>query len=36
MILGEIDDAETTFTDQIDDLELAQHRADRQRVLMQA
>ena len=35
VVLGEIDDAEATFTDQIDDLELAEHRADRQRVRMQ-
>ena len=36
MVLGEVDDAEAAFADQLDDLELAQHRADRQRVLVQA
>jgi hypothetical protein len=36
MVLGQVDDAEAALADQVDDLELAEPRADRQRVLMQA
>ena len=36
MVLGQVDDAEAALADQVDDLELAEPRPDRQRVLMQA